>query len=220
MDIPAAADPNAAPKTEAPPTAEKKPAKKKRGPYKRRNKNRARDERRAQRPQKSKVEKDPFADDARHEAAPETVHAAADDADAPREVAPDAVVSADEIPPLGIEGARAFAPMYYGALNIATTLLIAKAPAYKNNPAEGRRVAKAVELDPRGHYVGDVLTDASNDRHAIDPALIPVMAKLRLTPEWALLIVTAGVLFTKYAAATGDPDIEAAVSALSTPPAA
>jgi hypothetical protein len=206
-DAPAAAAPAAA-----------APAKKKRGPYKkakRGGKNAARAARRAARPKKPAVETDPFADDARSETPEPPPSREAVEA----EVVPDAAVPTDETPALGIEGARALAPMYYGVLNVATGLLVKKAPAFKNNPAEAARVALEMQLDATGHYVGDVLTGASADRHAIDPALIPVMAKLRLTAEWALVVATAGVLFAKYVAATGDADVAAAVSALSSPAA-
>lgn len=116
-------------------------------------------------------------------------------------------VSDEETPPLGPDGARAMAPAYYGIINVGTRLLIKRAPAYKGKPEEARRVAEAVALDPRGFYRGEELVNASEDRQAIDPALIPVLAKMRLTPEWALVIITGGILLSKYALATGDSEV-------------
>lgn len=114
---------------------------------------------------------------------------------------------------LGIEGARAIAPAYYGAINAATKFILKRAPKYKANPAEAARLAKAVALDARGQYVKGELVDASDDRRAIDPPLIIVLAKQKLTPEWALVITTAFILAGKFAVATGDPELLEILSA-------
>lgn len=163
---------------------------------------------------REQVAADPFAAPVQ-EAAPAAAPAEAEEpspatAEETRGPAPSSTpvpVTDDETPPLGPDGARAMAPAYYGIINVGTRLLIKRAPAYKGKPEEARRVAEAVALDPRGFYRGEELVNASEDRQAIDPALIPVLAKMRLTPEWALVIITGGILLSKYALATGDTEV-------------
>jgi hypothetical protein len=170
--------------------------------------NRARDARRrgrvARQQAKAGAEKDPFADEVRgtrpaDEPTDPTPEAAA--AEAPAQA-----VVVEETPAIGTEAARALAPGYYKLINFASSLVIKNAPAMKGNPREAARIAKAVQLDARGHYEGEMLTNASEDRAAIDPALVPVLAKLRLTSEWALVLVTGAVVLGKYALASGDAE--------------
>lgn len=105
---------------------------------------------------------------------------------------------AEAAPELGTEVATALAPAYYGLVNTATRILVKNSPAHKNKPEEARRLASAIALDG---------TKGSADREAIDPPLILVLAKLRLTPELALLLATFGMVSLKYAMATGDEDV-------------
>lgn len=145
---------------------------------------------------------DPFAEPVRG--------AAARPADGPAAEAPAAPEAPpeDSVPPLGLEGAKAMAPAYYGLVNFATSFAIKRAPHYAGRAEEAKRVAKAVALDGSGHYdAAGALVSESADRHAIDPVLIQVLAKVQLTPEWALVIVTAGIVLSKYAMASGDPEV-------------
>jgi ribosomal protein S30 len=139
----------------------------------------------------------------------------------PAETPPETPEEADE--PLGEDGARALAPMYYGLVNFGSSLLIKNSPKLKEKPAEAAKLAALIALDPTGHYdAAGNLCDASVDRQMIDPALVKVLAKVKLSPEWALLLATGGVLLGKYAFATNDPEIANAlqlVQAVSTPPA-
>lgn len=184
--------------------------------------NAARDARRAERAKRAEearaqqLERDPFAEPAR---APEP-EAPADGGEAGGEggeaqVDGGASAPVEEAPQLGVEGARAMAPAYYGLINFGTSFLIKRAPAFAGRPQEAARVVAAMKLDGRGHYdAAGQLVNASEDREAIDPALIPVLAKLRLTPEWALLIITGGILLSRYAAATGDAEVMEALQAM------
>ncbi len=160
---------------------------------------------------------DPFAEDAR--GAVPASEGAAGDAPPPGDgTVPE---GASETPPLGIEGARAMAPAYYGLINFASGFAIRRAPVFKGNPAEAKRVAARVRLDASGHYdAAGVLHTDSPDRMAIDPSLIPVLAKVRLTPEVVLVIVTMGVVLAKFAEATGDAEVVEMLSTLNPAPAA
>jgi hypothetical protein len=194
MDTPTELEP-----TDAPPP-------KKRGPGRPRgskNKSRALERENARlRKQLEAAKADPFAEQVREVRPAVDPDPASGDEPAGDPLVGEVVADEAGIPPLGEEVARAMAPAYYHAINALARVALRNAPGLDDR--EKARLAREVQLDP---------AEGSQDRQIIDPPLIQVMAKVRLTPELALLLATGTVLLGKLAVASGDAELAGLVGA-------